>query len=107
MVQNKIIFYITLVAVGLIIGIPTVKKIQQKHLERLMTVEVLNIKEKAMHCYLKNECQNDKIFLKDLIDKKYLIRGIDPRTDEYFKDDVYVKIINHNSDLYIDNKLIE
>lgn len=107
MVQNKVIFYLTLVGIVLIISIPTIEKIQEKHLERLMKVEVLQIKEQAMNCYLNNECKAERINLKELIDKNYLIRGIDPRTNEYFKDDDYVTINDNKAELHIDNELIE
>lgn len=102
MVSNKIIFYLTIVAIIVIITIPTIAKVNNVHLERLFKVETLKIKEKAMDCYLKNECK-EKITLKELIDKNYLTRGIDPRTDEYFKDDVYVTIKDYKPILFIDN----
>ncbi len=102
MVSNKVIFYLSLIVIVALIAIPTINKINETHTERLFIVETNQIKEKAMDCYLKNECK-EKTTLKELIDKNYLVRGIDPRTDEYFKDDVYVIIKDHKAILFIDN----
>lgn len=101
MVSNKVIFYLALIAIIVLIAVPTISKINQTHTERLLKVEVLYMKEKAMACYLKNECK-EKVTLKELVEKKYLTRGIDPRTNEYFKDDVYVVIKDHQTSLFID-----
>lgn len=107
MEKSKKIFYITLLMIVLIITIPTIIRINEVHQERLMRVETLKIKEGAFKCYLKKDCLDKKIYLTELIEKKYLIRGIDPRTDEYFNDDIYVLINNDKPSLYLDNKLFE
>lgn len=103
MISNKTIFYLSLIAIILIIAIPTVSRINETHIARLLEVETLKIKEKALECFVKNECKETKITLKELIEKNYLSRGIDPRTNEYFKDNVYVVIKDHQATLFIDN----
>ncbi len=106
MVSNKFIFYLSLIAILLIIAIPTISKINEKHIERLFIVETSKISEKALLCYMENKCTDSKISLKELIEKEYLVRGIDPRTNEYFKDDVYVIITDHKPTLFIDGQKI-
>lgn len=102
MVSNRTIFIFTLIAIVLVIAIPTIARINNIHTERMLKVEVLKIKEKALLCKVKEDCKENKITLKYLIDNKYLNRGIDPRNNEYFKDDVYVQIINGKAKLFID-----
>lgn len=107
MEKNKTIFIVIFVMIILTIAVPTIMQINENHQNRLMKVETLAIKENALKCYLKKDCLNNKIYLKELIEKKYLQRGINPKTDEYFKDDVYVLIKDDIPNLYIDNKLFE
>jgi len=106
MIPNKTIFFLTLIAILLIIAIPTINTVNQIHVERLLKVESLKIKERALNCFMENECKEENITLKELIEKNYITRGIDPRTDEYFKDDVYVIIENQEAALFIDGLLI-
>ncbi len=102
MISNRTIFLITLLAIVMIITVPTIIRINDTHTERLLKVETLKIKEKALLCEVKGECKEEKITLKYLIDNKYLTRGIDPRTKEYFKDDVYVILKDGKATLFID-----
>ncbi len=107
METNKKISILLTIVIILLIIVPTMIKVNNNHLAKLLKVETLKIKESAFTCYLKKDCKNNQIFITELIEKKYLIRGIDPRTDEYFSDNVYVLINNSQPFLYIDNKMIE
>lgn len=93
--RNKVIINITIVAIILIILIPTVYNIIKKHNDRLIKVTEKRIEEAAKDCYLKDICKDTKITLKVLYDNKYLEKESNPITKEYYNEESYVLVKNN------------
>ncbi len=93
--RNKVIINITIVAIILIILIPTVYNIIKKHNDRLIKVTEKRIEEAAKDCYLKDICKDNKITLKVLYDNKYLEKESNPITKEYYNEESYVLVKNN------------
>ena len=93
--RNKVIINITIVAIILIILIPTVYNIIKKHNDRLIKVTEKRIEEAAKDCYLKDICKDNKITLKVLYDNKYLKKESNPITKEYYNEESYVLVKNN------------
>ena len=92
--RNKVIINITIVAIILIILIPTVYNIIKTHNDRLIKVTEKRIEEAAKDCYLKDICKDNKITLKVLYDNKYLEKESNPITKEYYNEESYVLVKN-------------
>ena len=88
--SNKIIIIIALITIALVISIPSVYQVQNRHEEKQYNSVVLKITESAKKCVDEDKCHSSKIFLKDLYDKKYLEKTINPKTKEYFDENSYV-----------------
>ena len=93
--RNKVIINITIVAIILIILIPTVYNIIKKHNDRLIKGTENRIEEAAKDCYLKDICKDNKITLKVLYDNKYLEKESNPITKEYYNEESYVLVKNN------------
>ena len=93
--RSKFIINITIIAVALIIAIPTVYKIIKNHNDRLIEVTTKRIKEAAKNCKLDEKCTNNKITLKELYDNEYLEKESNPITKEYYNEDSYVEVIDN------------
>lgn len=89
--RNKIIINATIIAIVLIILIPTIYTIVKKHNDRLISVTNKRIEEAAKECYLEGVCLEEKISLKKLYDNKYLEKESNPITKEYYNEDSYVE----------------
>ena len=93
--RNKVIINITIVAIILIILIPTVYNTIKTHNDRLIKVTEKRIEEAAKDCYLKDICKDNKITLKVLYDNKYLEKESNPITKEYYNEESYVLVKNN------------
>ena len=93
--RNKVIINITIVAIILIILIPTVYNMIKTHNDRLIKVTEKRIEEAAKDCYLKDICKDNKITLKVLYDNKYLEKESNPITKEYYNEESYVLVKNN------------
>ena len=89
---NKIVLALTLIAIVILITVPTINKISKTHLEKKYAVVSKKIKEQAQNCYYQSICKNTTITIGELIEKGYLEKTIDPYTEEYFADEAYVII---------------
>ncbi len=89
--NNKIIIFIAIIALILIIGVPTILKVRERHNDALYNALDNQIIEAAKKCVNDNKCKEDEnIYLKDLYKNKYLKKLVDPITDEYIKESTYV-----------------
>ena len=88
--RNKFIINATIIAIVLIILIPTVYTIIKKHNDRLLTVSHKRIQEAARDCYLDGICLEEKIILQQLYDNNYLEKESNPLTKEYYNENSYV-----------------
>lgn len=89
--MNKIIIYITIIAIVIIILIPTVYTIVKKHNDKMINVTHKRIEEAAKECYLNNICLNERITLKQLYENDYLEKESNPITKEYYNEESYVE----------------
>ena len=89
--RNKVIIYITIVALVLIILIPTTMKIVKKHNNRMISVTHKRIEEATRECYLDGKCMDEKTTLKKLYENDYLKKESDPITKEYYNEESYVE----------------
>ena len=94
MSRKKIIIYLTICGIIIITLIPTTYLIVKNHNNKLRDVTYKRITEAAKKCYLKEDCTEDKITLKELYDKKYLKKESNPITKEYYNEESYVKVSN-------------
>lgn len=89
--RNKTIIYMTIIALVLIIIIPTAYTVVKKHNNRMISVTHKRIEEAARDCYLEGICLEEKITLKQLYDNKYLEKESNPITKEYYNEESYVE----------------
>ncbi len=91
---SKIVIYVTIIAIILIIFIPTFQKVVNINTQRLNEVNEKLVTENAFRCYYEGKCQNKKISLNDLYNLGYITTDIvDPKTKEIYGKDSYV-IVN-------------
>ena len=95
MSKNKFIIFVTIVAITLMLGIPTYSKVHNNHKTRVYMTLKEKLKTKAIQCWSENKCESDTIYLKDLYSNNYLDKLIDPMTN---------KEVNENSYIQKDNK---
>ena len=85
--NNKIILIIAFVALIIIITVPTILTVEDRHNKALLKTMDNKIIESAKKCLNDNKCDDeDNITLKELYEKKYLTKVINPVTNEYVKD---------------------
>jgi hypothetical protein len=88
--NNKIVIFISVIAFALIITIPTLININTKHKDNIYKSITLKIEESAKKCVIEEKCKGDKIFIKELYDKKYLEKQINPYNKKYINENSYV-----------------
>lgn len=93
---NKITVIGSIAIIILIISIPTVYKVIKTHNEILIEVVEEKIISAAKKCYFEEKCLNDKIYLKDLYELKYLEKVNNPITKEYYNENSYIIKENDN-----------
>ena len=86
MSKNKVIIYTTIVALILIIGIPTIYKVIKNHNAKLYEVTEKRIIEAAKKCWNESKCQTDTITLKELYELDYLEKEANPVTKKYYSE---------------------
>lgn len=90
---NKIVIYVTIIAITLIISIPTFYKVININQQRLNEVNEKLVTENAFRCYYEGKCQNKVVTLNDLYNLGYITTDIvNPKTKEIYSKDSYVEI---------------
>lgn len=98
---NKIVIYITIVALIIMIACPTFYKVVKDNHEKLYVVTNKLIIEAAEKCYYEGNCENKKITLKELYEKKYLTeKVIDPVSKIVYEESSYVEINEKDSTFF-------
>ena len=98
---NKIVIYVTILAIVIIVGCPTFYKVVKENHRRLYVVTNKLVTEAAERCYYERKCDNPKVTLKDLYEKKYLEEEvIDPVTKIVYDDLSYVEIKEKDSTFF-------
>ncbi|NLL02543.1 MAG: hypothetical protein GX265_05960 [Mollicutes bacterium] len=88
---NHLIYFIAAISI-IILGMSAYKA-KQSHENKLYLVLHKKIKERALECYLKQECEG-KITLGDLYQKNYLDELFDPVTKEKMDNNICIEYIN-------------
>lgn len=88
---NKITIIFSIIAILLIISIPTIYNVITNHHNNLYRVVEEKIINSAKKCYYEEKCTNQKITLKELYEFNYLDKVSDPITKEYYADDSYIE----------------
>ena len=82
---NKIVIYVTIIAITLIIAVPTFHKVVSINQYRLNEVNEKLVTESAFRCYYEGKCQNKVVTLNDLYNLGYITTDIvDPKTKEIY-----------------------
>jgi len=98
---NKIVSYVTIIAIVIIIGFPTFYKVVKDNHNKLYVVTNKLVTEAAERCYYEEKCQNKKITLKELYDNKYLTEDvIDPVSKIVYDETSYIEINEKDSTFY-------
>lgn len=90
--KTKIIIYTFLGIVLILLFCAGYKTLNDHHKKEYIVV-YNRIKEAAKDCFLKDECQG-KITLKDLYDKGYITKQVDPVTKEYMNETICLEYSN-------------
>lgn len=88
---NKITIIGSIIAVLLIITIPTIYKVVKNHQKNLYRVVEEKIISGAKKCYYEEKCLEEKITLKDLYALNYVEKVSNPITKEYYNEESYVE----------------
>lgn len=98
---NKIVIYITILAIVIIIGCPTLYKVIKENHRKLYVVTNKLVTEAAERCFYESNCENSTITLKELYEKKYLKEEIiDPVTKIVYNETSYIEIKEKDSTFF-------
>lgn len=87
MISKKHLIYLTILAVLLIITIPTVYKVIKNHRTKLYAVVEKEIIEAAEKCWNEEKCIDNEIELEMLYKLDYLEKQSDPITKKVYDED--------------------
>lgn len=98
---NKIVIYLTVIAIIAIIAIPTSIKVVSENHEKLYLVNEKLVTEKARQCIYDGKCKENKVTLKTLYDNMY-IKGkvIDPVKKSVYSEESYVIVTKEDATFY-------
>lgn len=99
--KKKIPLYVTIGICVIAIIVGTIIKINDNHLNDLYKVTINQITYKARKCYLDEVCKEEKTTLSFLVNNGYIEKTVNPKTNEYFKDDCYVTYIDGKTEFYL------
>lgn len=98
---NKITIYVTIIAILLIISVPTIYKVVKTNHEKLYLVTEKLVIENAEKCIYEKKCNKNKVTLRDLYEKGYLKdEVIDPVSKTVYSKESYVLIKKDSSTFY-------
>lgn len=92
--SNKFIIYVTIIALILILGIPTYIKVNNSYKERVILTLENKIKVKAIQCWNEKKCLDNTIYLSNLYELNYLDTLINPLTKKAVNKSSYVEKVN-------------
>lgn len=88
---NKITVIGSVIAILLIISIPTIYKVVKNHQDNLYQVLEEKVINGAKKCYYEEKCVETKITLKKLYELSYLDKISDPISKEYYNEESYIE----------------
>lgn len=87
--KNKTILFLTVIATILIVALPTILKISERHDERMYIAASRKVLESAETCYRDQVCKEKQMTIGDLKKIGYLKEEVvNPRTKTYFEDNM-------------------
>lgn len=97
---NKIVIWVTILAIVIIVGCPTFYKVIKENHRKLYVVTNKLVIEAAERCYYAQKCDSN-VTLKELYDLNYLEeKVIDPVTKIVYANDSYVQINEKDSTFF-------
>ena len=98
---NKIVIYVTIIAITLIIFVPTFYKVVSINQQRLNEVNEKLVTENAFRCYYEGKCKESKVTLKELYDNGYLVDNIvNPKNKEIYSENSYIMLYSDKKVFY-------
>lgn len=88
--SNKLIIYVTIIALILILSIPTYIKVNNNYKAGVILTLKSKIKVKAIQCWNEEKCLDNTIYLRDLYNLNYLDKIINPVTKKAVNSASYV-----------------
>lgn len=92
--SNRIWVLGTLILLVLLVAIPSIIKVYNKHRVKLYNSVIDNAKYQALKCYHEDNC-GDVITLKELYDLKYMDSLVNPLTKEIYDENTTFTIKNN------------
>ena len=102
--KNDILTYIAFFCLIAVITIPTVITVNREHQKRILHVTITRIKESAERCFNREECEGDRVTLRELYKKNFLEPVSNPITMEYYNENSYVIIDEYGNIEFIEIK---
>ena len=94
---SKLSIISCIVAIMLIVSIPTVYKVIKNHQKHLVQASESKVIDAAKKCYYEEKCTNDVITLQELFDLNYLTENVsNPISKEVYNMESYVKVEDNN-----------
>lgn len=90
--NNKYIIFFTIIALILLVSIPTIYKVVKNHQNKQIAVVEKKVIEAGRLCQYKKECPNEEITLKELYDLKYLDKLVNPINKKVYDEDSTITI---------------
>ena len=94
--KKRIIIVISLIGIILIITLATVLKIKETDTQNKYQFIIDNFIFYSKKCIQEQKCNNNIVTIKELYDLGYIEKQINPKTNKYFNDKSYIKILNYD-----------
>ena len=89
----------TIIALLLILGIPTMLKLKEEQDKNIELVITNKIKDSANRCWNTDNCINNKVYIKELYNMGFLKQIVNPKTKEYISEESYA--IKENNEVKV------
>lgn len=99
--MNKYFFSGSVLICFFLITIVTTSKVINIHQDKLLLVKNKYLIETAKKCINENNCESNKVTLKELYALEYLDKESNPVTKEYYSEESYIELKN-NEYVFID-----
>lgn len=87
--EKKAVLFLTMIATIVIVVLPTIFQIYQRHVERLYEVALREVLESAEECYRNQVCTKHEMTILELKNTGYLKSDIvNPKTKTYFDENL-------------------
>lgn len=94
--KNILIIALTIVGIIIIITLATLLKIKENRISSKYDFIIDNFIYFSKKCVEEEKCTDNVVTLKELYKNKYIEKEINPKTNEYFNDKSYIKILDYS-----------